>query len=102
MYHPVKTTPDFTKSITGLWFNPKTRNQFYFSADNADPSKGEVNIMQRGADTPITLHFDVETEGEKLFITVEGAQYDLSVFNIPARSLYITISPGNTLRLLKK
>jgi len=58
--------------------------------------------MQRGADTPITLHFDVETEGEKLFITVEGAQYDLSVFNIPACSMYITISPGNTLRLLKK
>jgi hypothetical protein len=102
MYHPVKIIQDFTKSVAGLWLNPQTKNQFYFSADQSDSSKGEINVIQQGSDTPIPLHFNLITKGEKLFITVEGSEYDVSLTEIPVHSLYITLSPGNTLRLLKK
>ena len=102
MYHPVKSLQDFTKSIMGLWLNPQTKNQYFFSAHESDSSTGEVNILQKGASVPVALQFDLKTKDEKLFLTVEGAQYNILLSDIPVHSLYITLSPGNTLRLLKQ
>ena len=101
MYHPVKTIQDFTKSLAGLWLNPRTKNRFYFSTNEADPSKGQVNVLQYGAGAPVPLHFDLCASGEKIFMTVEGEQYKIALHDIPANSLYITLSPTATLRLLK-
>jgi hypothetical protein len=48
MYHPVKTLQDFTKSLAGLWLNPRTKSKFYFSADKSNPAGGEINVLQQG------------------------------------------------------
>ena len=101
MYNPVKTLQDFTKSIAGHWLNPETKNQYFFSADQSNPSKGEVSIVQYGGDTAIPLDFNLKTKGENLVITVEGAEYEVSLSDVPVHSLYITLSPGNVVRLLK-
>ena len=101
MYNPVKKLQDFTKSIAGLWLNPETKNQYIFSADDSNSDKGELKIIQQGQEKAISLDFDLQTKGEKLVITVEGAEYDISLSDVPVNSLFITLSPGNTVRLLK-
>ena len=102
MYHPVKTIQDFTKSVTGLWSNPQTKNQFYFTRDRSNPSKGEIDIFQHGLNEPVSLHFRLLTKCDHVIPNVEGASYDISLEDIPAQSLSITVSQGKTLRLLKK
>jgi len=102
MYHPVKTIQDFTKSLTGLWSNPQTNNQFYFTADHSNGSKGTIDIYQYGLNEPISLRFHLLTKGDHVVLKVEGTPYDISLEDIHAHSLSITISPGKTLRLLKK
>ena len=59
MYHPVKTIQDFTKSLAGLWLNPRTKSKFYFSADKSNPAGGEINVLQQGAGGPVSLHFNL-------------------------------------------
>jgi hypothetical protein len=101
MYHPVKTLQDFTKSLAGLWLNPRTKSKFYFSADKSNPAGGEINVLQQGAGGPVSLHFNLSRSGEKIFMTVEGERYNVSLHDIPVNSLYIKLSPCRTLRLLK-
>jgi hypothetical protein len=101
MYHPVKTMQDFTKSLSGLWLNPFTKKKFYFSADQANLSKGAIDVLQYGAEEKVSLHFNLSVSGEKIFMTVEGEPYNVSLHDIPANSLYIKLSAERTLRLLK-
>jgi hypothetical protein len=101
MYHPVKTIQDFTKSLEGLWLNPRTKNQFFFSADKLNPPEGEINVLQNGAHEAVPLHFHLSASDGKIFMTVEGERYEVSLKDIPANSLYITLKPKRTLRLLK-
>ena|ERR1700733_3809821 len=101
MYHPVKTIQDFTKSLAGLWLNPNTNNKFYFSADKSGATEGQISVLQDGAYQPVSLHFDLSASSEQIYMTVEGERYKVSIHDIPVNSLYIKVSPGRTLRLLK-
>ena len=99
---PLKPYRILPKSLTGLWLNPRTNNKLWFSADQSNAAKGgEINVLQHGTDVPVSLHFDLSASGEKIYMTVEGERYKVSLHDVPPGALYIKLSPGRTLRLLK-
>ncbi len=101
MYNPVKTLQDFTNSIAGMWVNPETKNKYFFTPNASDASKGEVDVLQHGADASIPLNIALKMKEERVVITVEGAEYEVSLSGMPLNALTITLSPGNVVHLLK-
>lgn len=97
----IQTVADFVHAITGLWYNPDTGNKYLFTPNLNDPEKGEVTVIQQGSDAEITLSIALEMHGDALAVRVEGALYPVAYTVFPEKKLSISLSPGNTVRLLK-
>ena len=101
MLTSIQTAGDFVHAITGLWYNPESKNKYLFTPHLSDPTKGEVSIIQHGSDAEISLAIALEMRGEALSVLVEGSVYPVVFSPLPEKSLSITLAPGKTVRLLK-
>ncbi len=97
----MQTVGDFVHAIAGLWYNPDTKNKYLFTPNLTDPARGEVSVIQHGADTEISLAIALEMRGDAVVVLVEGSVYQVAFSSTPEKCLTITLAPGKIVRLLK-
>ena len=88
-------------AIGGIWYNPITKNKYFFKPDETTYDKGEVIIMQNGSKIPITLNIKIKIRDRRFWIELEGAIYEVNIEEEPEMVLSIKMSETNKISLYK-